>query len=216
MKKIFLNSISKTFDIEEIDVGNYKKIKAGGMTFDIAAYKAKGLGHVSVMSAKGFFGLMKMDTLIVNPCKIDLPLYSYDRIKVFGKDILIAEIYDTSVSPFDETELSKVISEYHNIEERDPGVHWYDGIKLKSSISKKGKKKDSALMDELALKHFNAYLSTHASGEFDADRKKEKTLSYVDGLIDRGGPSTDVFKKELGYNATKELFYNVLFGIKTN
>ena len=48
------------------------------MTFTIKAYKAEGLGHVSVMRAKGFFGLMKMDTLIVNPTYVDLPLYSYN------------------------------------------------------------------------------------------------------------------------------------------
>ena len=54
------------------------------MRFFVKAYRADGLGHVSVMRAKGFFGLMKMDTLIIVPKEKDLPLYSYDRIYAMG------------------------------------------------------------------------------------------------------------------------------------
>ena len=49
-----------------------RRMKVSGMTFDIAAYKVEGLGHVSVMIASGFFGLMKMDTLIITPTAVDM------------------------------------------------------------------------------------------------------------------------------------------------
>lgn len=45
-----------------------------------------------------------------------------------------------------------------------------------------------------------------------ADKKREKTEYYANGLLERGGPSTDVFKKSLGKEKTEELFKKVLFG----
>lgn len=90
-----LNLIACKYPLESIDVGAMEKVKANGMTFTVEAFHAQGLGHVSVMRAKGFFGLMKMDTLIINPTVVDLPLYSYDRIYAAGNDTLIVELYDT-------------------------------------------------------------------------------------------------------------------------
>lgn len=78
MTEKLLSMIAKRYTLTELNIGNMAKFKAKGMTFAIKAYKAKGFGHVSVMRAKGFFGLMKMDTLIVNPTDVDLPLYSYN------------------------------------------------------------------------------------------------------------------------------------------
>ena len=39
-------------------------------------------------------------------------------------------------------------------------------------------------------------------------------MSAVNGLLEKGGPSTDVFKKELGEEKTAQLFREVLFGTK--
>ena len=71
MTEKLLSMIAKRYTLTELNIGDMAKLKANGMTFTIKAYKAKGLGHVSVMRAKGFFGLMKMDTLIVNPTDVD-------------------------------------------------------------------------------------------------------------------------------------------------
>ena len=57
-----LQQIDQVFSLGE--PAETKRMKVSGMTFDIAAYKVEGLGHVSSMVASGFFGLMKMDTLI--------------------------------------------------------------------------------------------------------------------------------------------------------
>ena len=155
---------------------------------------------------------MKMDTLIINPEERDLPLYSYDRILAMGNDTLITEMYDTMASPVDFTQLDTVIAKYRNLPYRDPGAHWYDDIKLSQSISFKGKKvaKD---FDNLAKEHFKSYLDAPASHTQDLQKKREKTLHYVNGLLNHGGPSTDVFVKGLGREKTEELFHKVLFGI---
>ncbi len=206
-----LSMIKERFPLKEKNVGAFASLKANGMKFTVSAYEAEGLGHVSVMTAKGFFGLMKMDTLIVNPKTLDLPLYSYDRILAMGNDTLIVELYDTMVEPLD-TEALKAVNEANkDLPERDPGTHWYDGIKLKESVSKKGKKLTERF-DAYTKDYTNAYLGLPAKPVTDAAAKREKANAYVEGLLKNGGPSTDVFKKALGEQKTAELFRKALFG----
>ena len=214
MTNAILHKIAQKYPLTELTVGDMGKLKASGMTFTVKAYHAEGLGHISIMRAKGFFGLMKMDTLIVNPTQIDLPLYSYDRIFAMGNDTLIVELYDTALSPFDTTALAEVKKAYANLPYRDPGEHWYDDIKLKESLSFKGKKAETPAFDELVLKQFDAYLGGANAPVSDENAKREKASVYVDGLLEKGGPSTDVFKKTLGEEKTAKLFKEVLFGTK--
>ena len=43
-------------------------------------------------------------------------------------------------------------------------------------------------------------------------KQLENTKRYSDGLIDKGGVSTDVFKKALGEEKTRDFFDKVFFG----
>ena len=212
MTNKILDLIKAKYPLSPIDAGDMSTLKASGMKFSVEAYKAEGLGHVSVMRAKGFFGLMKMDTLIINPTEIDLPLYSYDRILAMGNDTLIVELYDTLVGDYSEDGMISVKKKFASLPERDPGEHWYDSIKLPSSISKKGKK-ITAELDKMTLEHFEAYLASSSATVEDGESKKDMAAVYVNGLLEKGGPSTDVFKKELGVEKTTKLFREILFGI---
>ena len=209
-----LKMIKAKYPLEKLDVGEFATLKANGMNFSVSAYRAEGLGHVSVMRAKGFFGLMRMDTVMVVPNQTDLPLYSYDRIYAMGNDTLIVELYDTLTEPLELSALDEIKSRFAHISERDPGEHWYDDIKLAQSISQKGKKTETAELDTLTAEHFYAYLSAPAAAAADPDKKKELSAAYVNGLLTHGGPSTDVFKKCLGEEKTARLFKQVLFGIE--
>lgn len=207
-----LDLIKEKYKLCKLDVGEFSTLKASGMKFSVEAYRAEGLGHVSVMRAKGFFGLMKMDTLMIVPTDIDLPLYSYDRIYAMGNDTLIVELYDTFTESVDMSALEAVKSNFASLPERDPGEHWYDSIKLPESISKKGKKAQEHDFDTLAIEHFCAYLGVNAPAVLDVEKKRELSSRYVNGLLSQGGPSTDVFKRELGEEKTTALFRKVLFG----
>ena len=211
MTEKLLLMIAEKYPITPIDGACVDDLKVSGMKFNVRAYHAEGLGHVSVMTAKGFFGLMKMDTLIVNPTEVDLPLYSYDRIFAMGNDTLIVELYDTlSRGDFS---IEDVKAKYSSLTERDPGEHWYDSIKLPESISKKGKKADTPALSRLATEHLTAYLDAVRPTD-NPEVKKEKASLYVEGLLSKGGPSTDAFKKAIGEEKTAELFRNILFGTK--
>lgn len=207
-----LDKINSEFPLTEKSTGEFARVKAKGMTFQIKQYEAEGLGNVSVMEAKGFFGLMQMDTLIINPLKKDLPLFSYDRILAMGNDTLIIELYDTLLEKRDFEELSFWKEENKNLPEHDLGKHWYDSIKLSESVSKKGKKEHSGLFDQFTAAYFEKYLNSKAADVSDIKEKNKKASVYVEGLLSNGGPSTDVFKKEFGEAKTAKLFREILFG----
>jgi len=208
-----LDIINGSYSLHALEVGEFSALKANGMNFTVRSYRAEGLGHVSVMRAKGFFGLMKMDTLMVVPKEKDLPLYSYDRIYAMGNDTLIIELYDTLTEHLDLSALEKVKSGFAHLPARDPGEHWYDSIKLPQSISLKGKKAQTSDLDALTIAHFRAYLNAPAADVADKEQKNALSAAYVDGLLSQGGPSTDVFQKAFGKEKTEELFKNVLFGV---
>lgn len=190
-----------------------QQLKVSGMKFQIRSYYVKGLGHVSAMIASGFLGLMKMDTLIINPTEVDMPLFSYDRVLAMGNDTLIFELYDTFLGQTDMSALDGVKASAAYLPDHDLGEHWYDSIKLPQSLSKKGKKAHSQSFDTTATHYLVQYLATAKTAALcDPEKKREKASVYVEGLLKNGGPSTDVFKKGIGEEKTAELFRKVLFG----
>lgn len=208
-----LRAITAQYHLNAITIGEFHKMKVNGMNFEIWAFHAEGLGHVSAMTAKGFFGLMKMDTLIINPTEKDMPLFSYDRVHAMGNDTLIYELYDTILEKADLNRVEDVKTKYRQLPDHNLGEHWYDGIKLAVSLSKKGKKANTADFDKCAMEYLDAFLADAAEADYcEPAGKKEKASVYVEGLLTNGGPSTDVFKKGLGVEKTAELFRNVLFG----
>lgn len=81
---------------------------------------------------------------------------------------------------------------------------------------KGGKSKADTDMEKMLTDSIRVY-GEHAAGLplLTAEEKAEKiaiTMEYTDGLIEKGGISTDVFKKELGEETTKDFFDKVFFG----
>lgn len=218
MTNKILDLIKKNHTLVAKSVGEFKTFKAKGMTFVCEAFDAEGLGHVSVMRAKGFFGLMKMDTLVIAPTEKDLPLLSYDRIYAMGNDTLIVELYDTMAEK--KVDLSAVVSvkqKYAHLPERfaegEEPKHWYDNIRLPETTSKKGKKGDTAGFDAYTLDYISAFLALDGES-CDKVEKIARTEIYASGLITQGGPATDVFKQEFGEEKTGAIIRGVLFGTK--
>lgn len=208
-----VKKIGEVFPLEALPCET-TALKASGMKFSLLCYKAKGLGHVSVMTANGFCGLMKMDTLIIVPYQKDMPLLSYDRIVAMGNDALIIEAYDTTVGKCDLSALDEVKAQYSALPQKDPGEHWYDNIKLSQSVSCKGKaKKHGKDFDSYANKYLDSYIKAcKDASSVDVKAKKEKNMLYSEGLLSNGGPATDVFVKTLGKEKTESIFRSILFG----
>lgn len=205
-----LNILNAKYTLKVLDVGKFAKMKVAGMQFSISAYHAQGLGHVSAMTAKGFFNLMKMETLIIVPKEMDLPLFSYDYISAIGKNSIYIELYNTVIGCLDASPLDVVKKEFKNIPDFDPGKHWYDDIKLPQSLYKKTK--DKTNLNNVATAYLKNYLSLGADDTSNLEEKNKKSSAYVCKLLENGGPSTNVFMKHLGKEQTTKLFEKVLFG----
>ena len=213
MIRAMIRTITSRYHLNAITLGEFSKIKSGGMSFDVWAFHAEGLGHVSAMTASGFLGLMKMDTLIINPTERDMPLFSYDRIQAKGNDTLIFELYDTCLEQAELSRVGEAKKNFANLPDHDLGQHWYDPIKLDVSMCKKGKRSHTPDFDKCSLEYLSAFLEDAGNASYcDPAGKQAKASDYVDGLLTNGGPSTDVFKKAIGEEKTAALFHNVLFG----
>lgn len=208
-----LDVIGKQYPLKELGAKGFDGMKVKGMTFSINSYNAKGLGHVSTMCAKGFFGLMTMDTLIINPVELDLPLLSYDRIHVASKDKLIAEVYDTMLDVRPIPELSKFGKDYSEyLSAPNVAKNWYDDIRMADEcVNLTGKKANRELFDKMILDYVSAYLSAPANAVTDLDAKREKNDIYINGLLENGGVATDMFIQRYGRETTSMFFKEVLF-----
>lgn len=212
MTEQILKLISASYPLKKLDIGKHSTVKSPVIKFHIEQYHAEGLGNISVMRGSGMFGLMKMDTLIVNPFEVDAPLFSYDRIYAMGNDTLILELYDTQLAPCDVSGIAQIGASAADLPDHDLGSHWYDNIKYKESLSKKGQKLTPAF-DKLTADYSAAYIALCAASPKCSDADKRSAAStYVEGLLSNGGPSTDAFKKILGEDETKALFRKVIFG----
>ena len=205
------DEISSAYPLQE-KKDSARSFKASGLKFHARSFEAAGLGHMSVMTAAGFFGLMKMETVILNPFFVDAPILSYDRIHAMGREILVMEMYDSLVGDsFSSAGLETVAKECPNL--KKDKAYWYDSLLIPPNLNLKGTRRDSAAFDEMAVKFIHAYIAAAEQAKpCDQGQKRMKAAVYSEGLLTHGGPATDPVKKAMGETWTTELFRETLFG----
>lgn len=209
-----IEEFAQSYTFDAIENKEFDSFKVNGMDFEVKAYDAQFLGRVSSMKGKMKFGLMKMETLIVNPLELDVPLFSLDLIQVPGKLIVILEQYDTLVNAKrNESVFLNIKEKYADLEDRPSKSAWYDELRYSSSIGKKVSKKKADRVKEMIEEYFEAYLDLCRDARvIEKEEKKVKADLYRDGLLENGGASTDSFLKAWGKEKTEKFFKEVLFG----
>ena len=192
------------------DVSPWQTFSGKGMKFQLQSYDWEGCACVSYLSMRAFLGLMKMETLICTPYTKDLPIFSYDKIKAFGKKSLLLEVYDTQVESVDLSTMDRVKESYKDLKDKQPKPAWYDSLRLSPSTFKEG---PEAQLTQLATSMTTAYLNLFPTAhEVDRDVKTAKNRLYVEGLISNGGPAINAVRGMLGDEAAETLFRRFLFG----
>lgn len=216
MVETILKTTEQRYQVIERDIGEYKRIKKNGFDFEIHSYEIEGVGYCSLIKMKAMLGLMKMETFVLNPTDKDVPLFSFDLIKVMGNLTLLLEMYDTRIKKEgDFPEIAQIKEEYASLPDHDLGEHWYDYMKLSTSLAKRVKKKYSKEIEELIVKYFDKYLMALDGGESSVKSSKQAISDeYVKGLFANGGPSTDQFIKLIGKEKAEELFGNYVFSTR--
>ena len=112
-------------------------------------------------------------------------------------------------------ELDAVQANYGHLGNFEPSEAWYDDLLTVASFKSAASEADPDLTGMLK-ESLRVYLD-HSKNipELSEEERREKleiTTAYTNGLIENGGVSTDVFKKQLGAEETKKFFDQVLFG----
>ncbi len=214
-----LEELNKSYTVTQISPEEYEEMKMYGiMKFKVEQYAIEGLGNLSVMRVN--MGVMQMATIVITPKDKNVPLLSADYMYILSNRKSYLEFYDV-VQNKDATYmklvgmLSAVIDRYAHLEDFEASEAWYEHL-LSVDAYKASKPKDDAQLELMLRESIQVYLD-HAKAlpeltEEEKNEKKNITLAYTDGLIEKGGISTDVFKKELGPEVTKDFFDRVFFG----
>lgn len=216
-----LSLLRERYRLTPMDPGRFGTIKVHGvMKFLVEQYTVEGIGNLSVMRMKMGLPLMTMATVVVTPFEKNLPLMSADLIYMMGNRKAYIEFYDL-VAEKDGSYLSHIsrlaaISErYASLPPCPPAPAWYDPL-LTATAYRGGKAADDpqliALLGECVRGFTEMCAAAPPLGGAAQAEKRRITAGYVDGLVKRGGTSTNVFKKALGEETTREFFGRVFFG----
>ena len=217
--------LSKQFDVKELDAGQYSEIRVYGlMKFNVRQYHIEEIGNLSVMTTN--MGFMQMASFVITPFERNLPLLSMDYMYFPGKRKTYTEVYDL-VADKTASEYQQVLSVMNGLYETGKPLAdmprgelpWYDDlltVKLYKSGSVKQDPEIHTLFCDAVKRYADAAGSLSPLSDDERAVKKQITQEYSDNLIEKGGVSTDVFKKALGPETTKDFFDRVFFGNSAN
>ena len=216
-----LSILKENYKLTPVDPGRFGTIKVYGMMkFLVEQYTMEGIGNLSVMRMKMGLPLMTMATVVVTPFEKNLPLMSVDFIYMMGNRKAYIEFYDL-VAKKDEgylqhiSRLAAISQQYAALPPCPPAPAWYDHL-LTATAYRAGKAADDrqliALLGECVRGFAEMCVEAPGLNEAEQAEKRRITAEYVDSLVQRGGTSTNVFKKALGEETTRAFFGKVFFG----
>ena len=214
-----LEELNQNYTVTPLDPGEFKELTFFRvLKFNVEQYDIEELGNLSVMRVN--MGMMQMATAIITPRSKNLPLLSIDYMYTLSNRKAYLEFYDL-VKEKDAQylqlmdALGAVEHNYTHLEEFEPSEAWYDELLTAASFKSATSKADADLIQMLA-ESLQIYLEHGKKlpvlSEAECQEKLELTTTYTNGLIEKGGVSTDIFKKQLGVETTRRFFDTVFFG----
>lgn len=215
-----LEAVRGYFPLTVRDAGEFSEMRMYGiMKFRVQQYDAAELGNVSVMTAN--MGVMQMCSFMVTPLGRNVPLCTLDFMYILGSRKSYVEFYDlvpdagTADYRAVLARLSAMQARYADLPEVQTAPAWYDDL-LSVAMHKQLKSRQDARNAELFCDALRTWLaaadSAGRSSDADAAQQYRLTKAYSSGLIEKGGVSTDLFKKTQGEEKTREFFDRVFFG----
>ena len=212
--------VQKDFTVTKLDAGSYTDMTFYGfMDFHVDQYRIEELGNLSVMTAD--MGFMQMVSFLITPYEKNLPVCTLDYMYILGSRTSYTEFYDLAANTESDAyrgvqdSLRELANRYADLADSKTEAHWYDTY-LSVFMHKKLKRADDERNTEMFCDALRTYLdaakATPVSTPEDQAKQVENTQQYCDGLIEKGGVSTDLFKKVLGAEKTHAFFDRVFFG----
>ena len=217
MNEALLSQLKNTYRVVENDIGEDAKLSAKGMTFRLRTFEAEGLGHVCLLSMSGMLGLMQMQTFVLSPETIDLPLLNMDRVSVLSRKTQMVEFYRTLLTP----ESDDNFAEYMWIKNKDTdlkdyvsGEHWYDSLLAPYSYAKVSTGISIKRFDRTCSEYMREYIRRcRIEKPCSKEEKMEKTRAFAQQLIDEGGPAVSQYRKLFGDEVTSRIVLHHMYGL---
>ncbi|MBE5939062.1 MAG: hypothetical protein E7266_01575 [Lachnospiraceae bacterium] len=218
-----LSEIKKHYTVTPIDAGEYEEMTIYGiMKFDVEQYNIEELGNLSIMRVN--LGIMQMATVVITPKEKNAPLLSIDYMYILNNRKCYVEFYDVVAAKDDlynslMDKLSEVENKYAYLENLETSEAWYAHLQTVTFYKSGSSKYDGDFKKMLSDSLYTYLENTAQFPSLTEEEKAEKlniTVDYTDGLIEKGGISTDVFKNSLGDDETKKFFDKTFFGTAAN
>lgn len=213
-----LAALERNHTLTQEDLGADACLPAKGMTFETETWEIRGIGHLCVMQMKAFFGLMRMETAVIAPTCVDVPLFNLDWVKALGNETQIAELYDTQLSPWPPECLEAfdfVCGQYADLPDAPSGdARWYDDILYPCSFHKKGRRLTER-MSGAAQDYLTVYAGLLAAAPTcDEQKKAAKVQAFAEQLFAEGGPAVDQVTKLFGEQTGRRLVLQHMYGVR--
>lgn len=211
MIEYLYDTVKQLFQLTELDVGEFTRIKSRGMNFHVRVFDAKDGGRLFLMDMLAFCGLMKMETVVFTPIHIDAPILSLDKVRAFGRSTLVLELYDTTISHPNFHMLDKIKRKYASIPSYDPGNYPYYSFRLPESDYKRGyriKESINSMLEEYSQNYFQRLQFCEP---IEPTKKKNKNAEFTQSLFQNGGLAVNHFKKMIGDEKTEEFLMKYMF-----
>ena len=215
-----LNALGKSYALKQENLGADARLSKKGMAFETESWEIPGVGHLCVMQMRAFFGLMRMETVVIAPTEVDFPLLNLDWVSAFGTETQIAEMYDTQLVPLpDECHgaFECVCTQYKDLPDAPAGdAHWYDDILYPCSFHKKGKG-FTERMSRAAQDYLSVYVELLAAAHAcDSAEKAAKVQAFAERLFAEGGPAVDQVTKLFGQETARRLIVRHMYGVQVS
>ena len=210
-----IEKLRSKYEVNKVDVGSDSSLKKGLLRFNIDRYCVKGIGNLCILDMHGFFGFVKMETVVLATEEVDVPLFNTDSISFGKKNVQIAELYETRINKGDgslESKCQAVKDQDSDIEDYQSGAHNYSAELMSCSYAKTGKNAASRMAESV-----KAYVDILA-GELesaphrDKEAGKAKNVLFADSLIKNGGPAVSKIRKMFGEETAVRIIRNHMYG----
>ena len=219
--KDIIKIIESKYSLKHIDIGELRQLTAYSMiSFNSEIYHIENLGILSILTSN--LGFMQLFTLQIVSFEKDLPLITIDIMYMLNKRVFLIEIYDLMIDNQNSDyklflnkieDIKKSYSDFPNFEVKKS---WHLDY-LSGVVNKKYGTKDEQKFIDLLNQIMNIFIeySTSAKKIENVGKKISLVEDFGNKLVDKGGISTDMFKRLFGIEKTRKYLGNVLFGYYT-
>ena len=217
-----LEVIKKYTKLEEVDIGEYKKITIKKLfPFYTTAYNIQNVGYLAILSCN--FGFFQVFSFHLSPYKKDFPILIIDYMQFFGYRNALFETYNATLDK-DNNSIKNFINELEKLKKSNSDINdwklspqWADK-RMMINMRKKGNDSQdnkfiSLFSDVIEIYMKNVIKMPKLEGD-SKTKKADLIKEFAEQLVKKGGMAGKIFKSKMKEEDVIKLFVDIFFGFK--